>query len=65
MLIKFIRDFRSAATEENFYEAGQTADLARGAEIVAEGAAEIVTIDSRKGQAQPKEDAPPPVKRGR
>lgn len=61
MLVKFLRDFRSAATGENFYEAGQTADLERGAEVVAEGAAEIVTIDSRKGQAQPKDAAPPPA----
>jgi hypothetical protein len=66
MLIKFIRDFQSAATGEQFYTKGQEADLPLGAQIVAEGAAEIVTIDARKGQAQPKEDVPPtPVKRGR
>ncbi len=66
MLIKFTRDFQSAATNENFYTAGTVADLPRGAEIVAEGAAEIVTIDSRRGQVEPKEDTPPaPVKRGR
>ncbi len=58
MLIKFVRDFRSAATGEQFYEAGQEADLPEGAAIVAEGAAEIVTIDSRKGQAQPKDAEP-------
>lgn len=53
MRIRFLRDFRSAATNEVFYEAGQEADLARGAEIVAEGAAEVVTIDARTGQVDP------------
>ncbi len=53
MRIRFLRDFRSAATNEVFYEAGQEADLARGAEIVAEGAAEPVTIDARTGQVDP------------
>ncbi len=74
MLIRFLKDFRSAATGENFYEAGAVVDLLQGSVIVAEGAAEIVTIDSRRGQAQPKEEEAPsrkeekpvePVKRGR
>lgn len=58
MQIRFLRDFRSAATGENFYEAGETADLDRGAEIVAEGAAEVVTIDSRRGQIKQDETLP-------
>lgn len=45
MLIRFLRDFRSAATGENFYEAGAVVDLPRGAEIVAEGAAEAVEAE--------------------
>lgn len=53
MFIRFLRDFRSAATNEEFYEAGQEVDLPDGALIVAEGAAEIVTIDSRRGQVEP------------
>ena len=66
MLIRFLRDFRSAATGEQFYEAGDEADLDRGSEIVAEGAAEVVTIDSRRGQVEPKaEPAPATRKRGR
>lgn len=40
MLIRFTRDFRSAATREAFYAAGEVADLEDGAQIVAEGAAE-------------------------
>ena len=63
MLIRFLRDFRSAATGENFYEAGAEIDLDRGAEVVAEGAAEIVTIDSRRGQALPFEDDAPAAPR--
>jgi hypothetical protein len=59
MLIRFLRDFRSAATDEQFYTAGQEVDLARGSEIIAEGAAEIVTIDSRRGQVEPE---PPKAK---
>ena len=42
MLIQFTRDFRSAATNEEHYEAGAVADLPRGAEVVAEGAAVAV-----------------------
>ncbi len=63
MLIRFTRDFRSAATGEQFYEAGQEADLPQGAQIVAEGAAEIVVIDSRRGQVKTEEEKPTP--RGR
>lgn len=58
MLIRFLRDFRSAATGENFYEAGAVVELERGAEVVAEGAAEVVTIDSRLGQVDPAEPKP-------
>lgn len=53
MLIRFLRDFRSAATNEEFYEAYSTADLERGAEIVAEGAAEKVELEVREGQVDP------------
>lgn len=55
MLIRFLRDFRSAATGENFYQAGDEADLERGAEIVAEGAAE--PVESEDAQ-QPKRGRP-------
>lgn len=71
MHIRFTKDFRSAATGESFYEAGTVVDLPRGGEIVAEGAAEVVTIDSRTGQAKPAEpealpfDDTPKTKRGR
>ena len=60
-LIRFLRDFRSAATDENFYAAGTVVDLPRAAEIVTEGAAEIVTIDSRRGQVKPAEETQPRV----
>lgn len=61
MRIRFLRDFRSAATLEEFYAKGTVADLDRGAEIVTEGAAEFVPLMAREGQAQPKaaEQAPP------
>lgn len=54
MVIRFLRDFRSAATNEVFYAAGQTADVDRAGEVVAEGAAVFVPIDARVGQVQPK-----------
>lgn len=59
MRVRFLRDFRSAATLEEFYAAGQVADLDRGAEIVAEGAAEVVPLVAREGQATPKEGPTP------
>jgi hypothetical protein len=65
MLVRFLRDFQSAATGETFYEAGQTADLIRGAEVVAEGAAVAVPLIAREGQAQPKAPEAQPVKRGK
>lgn len=55
MLIRFLRDFRSAATGEQFYEKGQTADLPEGAAIVAEGAAEVVPLKAREKQVEPSE----------
>lgn len=64
MLIRFLRDFQSSATNENFYTAGEVADLPRGAEIVAEGAAEIVTIEARRGQIK-EEEKPTKPARGR
>lgn len=65
MLIRFLRDFRSAATGEIFYEAGQTADLERGAEIVAEGAAEAVPLVAREKQVEPKAPEAPARERPR
>lgn len=65
MLIRFLRDFRSAATDEMFYEAGVEVDLPRAAELVAEGAAEYVTIDSRRGQVKDDEPPAPARKRGK
>lgn len=58
MLIRFLRDFRSAATGERFYQAGDEADVERGAEVVAEGAAEVVVLEVRSGQAEPEPPAP-------
>lgn len=63
MLIRFLRDYRGPATNEAFYEAGQTADLDRGAEIVAEGAAEAVPLVAREGQVDP--TAPTRTPRGK
>lgn len=62
MLIRFLRDFQSARTGEQFYRAGAVADLPEGRAIVEEGAAEVVTIDSRQGQAKLKEEKPTPRK---
>lgn len=53
MLIRFVRDFRSADTNEEFYEAGTEVDLPNGAAIVAEGAAERVVIEVRTEQVDP------------
>lgn len=55
MLIRFLRDFQSARTGEQFYRAGAVVDLPEGRAIVEEGAAEVVTITSRVGQARPAE----------
>lgn len=55
MRVRFLRDFRSAATNETFYAKGAIADLDRGAEVVAEGAAEAVPLVAREGQAKPAE----------
>lgn len=65
MRVRFLRDFRSAATLEEFYEAGQVADLDRGAEVVAEGAAEAVPLIAREGQVAPKAPEARPVPRRR
>ena len=54
MRVRFVRDFRSAATNETFYEKGAVVDLDRGAEVVSEGAAEVVPLVAREGQATPK-----------
>lgn len=57
MLVRFIRDFRSAATREQFYEAGDVADLEDGAQIVAEGAAEAV-VSEPAAPEDPEPEAP-------
>jgi len=69
-MVRFVRDFQSRHTGENFYAAGAKAELGSEAEtaLIAEGAAELVTIDSRVGQVEPKAPEPPapaPVERGR
>lgn len=66
-MIRFLRDFQSRHTGENFYAAGSKAELGSEAEtaLIAEGAAERVTIDARAGQAQPKGEPEPPAERGR
>lgn len=65
MLVRFVKDFQSARTHEQFYPAGAQAELAEGAALIAEGVAELVTIDARPGQAQPKAPETPPVRRQR
>lgn len=62
-MIRFLRDFQSKYTGEVFYAAGAKAELSSEAEhaLILEGAAEIVTIDARAGQAKPKEEAPKPA----
>jgi hypothetical protein len=54
VIVRFLRDFRSAATGEVFYEAGAVADLPEGAAIVAEGAAEPVTVEPPPPPSPPK-----------
>lgn len=66
-MIRFLRDFRSVHTGENFYAAGSKAEFGSDAEhaLIAEGAAELVTIAARAGQVTPKAPEPPaPVERG-
>jgi hypothetical protein len=65
MLVRFTKDFQSARTDEQFYRAGATADLAQGPALIAEGVAEFVPIDARIGQAQPKPPTLKPVARGK
>lgn len=60
MRIRFLRDFRSAATNEEFYPAGAVADLPRGAEVVAEGAAEPA-----EPEPAPEPEPPAVPRRGR
>jgi hypothetical protein len=59
MLIQFLRDFQSAATNEVFYEMGTIVDLPDGNLIVNEGAA----IPVRAPEPEP-EPEPEPKKRG-
>lgn len=67
MRIRFLRDFRGHATNEQFYEAGTTVDLdsAIAQACIAEGAAVVVPLVAREGQASPKQEAPQPRQRGR
>lgn len=55
MLIRFLRGFRSRHTGENFYEKGVEAEFDTGAAraLIAEGAAEFVPVEVRKGQVEP------------
>ena len=55
MKITFVRDFRSALTNEVFYRKGSTADLEAGAALIAEGAA--------KAAPEPKADPKPEPKK--
>lgn len=61
--VRFLRDFRSRHTGENFYAAGSYAEFesADARALVDEGAAEMVTIDARAGQASPAPPAMPPA----
>lgn len=61
MLIQFTRDFRSAATNEEHYEAGAIVDLPLGQLIVDEGAAVVYTEPEPEGKPEPTgNDVPPP-----
>lgn len=62
-MVRFLRDFQSRHTGERFFEAGAKAEFDSEAEhaLIVEGAAELVTIDSRVGQVK-KEESP---KRGK
>lgn len=59
-LIKFLRDFRGTATNEQFYEAGSIVDLATAASVVAEGAAEFVAPEVNTPTAVEKAAEPQP-----
>ena len=64
-MVRFVRDFRSQYTGENFFASGQTAEFAADAEraLIAEGAAVLVPIQAREGQVDPtaaKEPEPAP-----
>lgn len=71
MRIRFLRGFRSRHTGENFYEEGVEAEFESGAAqaLIAEGAAEFVPVEVRKGQAEPKVEPKPtpkaPIRRPR
>jgi len=54
MLILFIRDFRSALTDEVFHEAGEIVNLPAGQQLINEGVAVAVAPDPDT------EDAPEP-----
>ncbi len=57
-MIRFTRDFQSKHTGERHYLAGSKAELGSEAEsaLIAEGAAELVTIVAREGQVDPAKD---------
>lgn len=61
MKIRFLRDFQSKHTGEIFYAEGSTADFDGEAAraLVDEGAAEMVPLVAREGQAKPADTALP------
>lgn len=66
MLIRFLRDYRGALTGEQFYATGEEVDMPRGAEIVAEGAADPVHVAPADPEAEPDPEAvTEPARRGR
>lgn len=69
MRIRFLRDFQGVATGEQFYQAGEVADLPHGDRVVAEGAAELAPepeLDPDTPLASPPEvPAPIAPRRGR
>ena len=64
--LRFLRDFQSRHTGERHYPAGAEAefDSEATAALLAEGVAEVVTTEVRRGQTEPEKPAPKP-KRGR
>lgn len=65
MLIRFLRDFRSALTNEVFYRAGDEADMAHGAALIAEGVAVAVVEPEPEPEPEPTKPPPPAKPKGR
>ena len=63
MRIMFLRDYRGRLTAEQFYAAGEVADIPDGEAIVAEGAAQ--PTEPEPTEPEPADNPTPPRPRGR